>query len=137
MTQISVRAIHIRNELYVNLLEENQYQSRLLAGTLVGRSLLILGEPRSTNKDGRCLTFPWSYAYLFIVCVKYMNFVSNFTYQLLFSPQNACTCLAVPPCRGFQTIQPLEVCITYLKNHTQLAEQFSSQFQYMFLFFKL
>lgn len=35
------------------------------------------------------------------------------------------------------TVQPLEVCITYFKNHTQLAETLSSQFQNLFLFFKI
>lgn len=58
ITQISVGSIRITDELDVNLMDENQYRSRLLAGTLVGRSLLILGESRSIIKDGRCFTFP-------------------------------------------------------------------------------
>lgn len=78
ITQISVRSIHIVDELDVNLLDENQYRSRFLAGTLVGRSLLILGESRSTVKIAGASHLLEAHAYLFLCEICEFCNVSDF-----------------------------------------------------------
>lgn len=75
ITQISASSIHITSELDINLSEENQYRSRLLAGTLMGGVLaFVLGELRAPKRMGSAPSSLAAQYYLFLICMNYVNF---------------------------------------------------------------
>ena len=73
---LSASSIPITSELDINLSEEKQDRFRLLAGTLLGGSLLIWGELRASKRMGSAPSFLATHYYLLSICRKYVNFAT-------------------------------------------------------------